>query len=152
MFCNGLSFFSFVKVHYEITWPWKLITLHWTQMADGSNGQQPPSPMPKWPTTIWSGLNGWVSHLRPVTSPGLKLPTQSQMANGGLKSLGSKCKIVFHTNSEHFWTLENFQTLEKNVQRFFLDKNVFPDNFFFKEFFIAFKTITLYKRDMYVFD
>ena len=34
---------------------------------------------------------------------------------------------------------------------FFLDKNVFPDNFYFKEFFIAFRTITLYKRGMYVF-
>ena len=39
---------------------------------------------------------------------------------------------------------------EKNFKDFF-DKNVFPDNIFFKEFFIAFKTITLYKRDMYVF-
>ena len=34
-------------------------------------------------------------------------------------------------------------------QRFFLDKNVFLTIFFFKEFFIAFKTIRLYKSNMY---
>ena len=50
----------------------------------------------------------------------------------------------------NFRTLENFHTLEKIFKDFF-DKNVFPDNFFFKKFFIAFKTITLYKRDMCVF-
>ena len=30
------------------------------------------------------GLNDQVGHLRPVTSPGLKLRTQSQMADGNL--------------------------------------------------------------------
>ena len=51
---------------------------------------------------------------------------------------------------ENLQTLEIFQTFEKIFKDFF-DKNVFPDDFFFQEFFIAFKTITLYKRDMYVF-
>ena len=37
----------------------------------------------RWP--FWAGLNGQVGHLRPVTSPGLELPTQSQMTNGNPK-------------------------------------------------------------------
>ena len=50
------------------------------QMADGHlclglNG--------RW--SFGAGLNDQVGHLRLVTSPGLKLPTQSQMANGNLK-------------------------------------------------------------------
>ena len=40
--------------------------------------------------------------------------------------------------------------LWKTFFKDFFDKNVFPDNSFFKGFFIAFKTITLYKRDMYI--
>ena len=36
------------------------ITLHWTQMADGSNGGRPPRPRPKWPMAIW-GEPKWSS-------------------------------------------------------------------------------------------
>ena len=48
--------------------------LHWDQMANGHlglglNGQ------------FGAGLNGQVGHFRLMMSPGLKLPTQSQMAN-----------------------------------------------------------------------
>ena len=80
------------------------------QMADGHlgqglNGQQ----------SFGAGLNEQVSHLRPVTSPGLKLPTQSQMANGNLKVPNLKVgvqnmKLFFTRTSEHFRTSENFQT------------------------------------------
>ena len=51
-----------------------------------------------------AGLNGLVGHLRQVMSPGLKLPTQSQMANGNLKVPDLKVCIqnvkfiVFHMN------------------------------------------------------
>ena len=48
-------------------------------LALGSNGRRPPRP--KWLTTFGVGLNGRVGHFRLMTSPGLKLPTQSQMAN-----------------------------------------------------------------------
>ena len=53
------------------------------------------------------GLNGQVSHLRPVRSPGLKLPTQSQMANEDLKVPDLKVcvqnmKLFFTQTSEHF--------------------------------------------------
>ena len=44
-------------------------------MADDSNGQEPNRPWPKWPG----------SHLKQVTSPGLKCPTWSQVVNGNLK-------------------------------------------------------------------
>ena len=58
----------------------------------------------------------------------------------------------------NFGTFLNFGTSKKKISELwkkkfkdFFDKNIFPDNIFFKEFFISFKTITLYKRDMYVF-
>ena len=47
-------------------------TLHWTQMADGHLGLGLMAD-----GRLGWGLNGRVSQLRPVTSPGLKLPTQS---------------------------------------------------------------------------
>ena len=67
-----------------------VITLHWTQMADGHlrlglSG--------RWPFGV--SLNGQVGHLRPVMSPGLKLPTQSQMANGYLKVCVQNAKLFF---------------------------------------------------------
>ena len=56
-------------------------TLHWDKMADGSCGRRPSRPRPKcrWPYHL--GLNCRVGHFRLMTSPGVKLPTQSQMAN-----------------------------------------------------------------------
>ena len=50
-------------------------------MADGSDGRRPPRPRPKWQQPFGVGPNGQVSHFRPVMSPGLKLPTQSQLAD-----------------------------------------------------------------------
>ena len=50
------------------------------------------------------GLNGQVGHLRPVTSPWLKLPTQSQMVDSDIKVPDLKvCVqnvkfIAFHMN------------------------------------------------------
>ena len=51
-------------------------TLHWDEMADGSCGLGLNC---RWP--YHPGLNCRVSHFRLMTSPGLKLPTQSQMAD-----------------------------------------------------------------------
>ena len=42
-----------------------------------------------------AGLNGRVSHLRPVMSPGLKLPTQSQMADRYLEVSVQNAKLFF---------------------------------------------------------
>ena len=71
----------------------------------------------KWPMDqlandhLSQGLNGRVGQLRPVTSPGLKLPTQSQMADGYLKV--SDLKVCVQNAKLFFtWTLEHFQTLE----------------------------------------
>ena len=75
-------------------------TLHWTQTADGHLGL---SLSDRW--LFGAGLNGRVSHLGPVTSPGLKFPTQSQMADGYLKVCVQNAKIVFHMN---FRTFPNF--------------------------------------------
>ena len=93
-------------------------TLHWTQMADGHlglglNGRQP----------FWVGLNGQVSHLRPVMSPGLKLSTQSQMADSDLKVPDLKVCV---------------QNTKFIVCYFFFDKNVFP-NIFLKRIFHCFQ-------------
>ena len=46
------------------------------EMADGHLGLGLNG---RWPFGV--GLNGQVDNLRPMTSPGLKLPTQSQMAD-----------------------------------------------------------------------
>ena len=73
------------------------------------------------------------------------------MTNGNVKVCVQNVKLFFTQTSQNFQTSENFQTLEKIFLRLFLTKMFFLAIFFFKEFFIAFKTITLYKRDMYVF-
>ena len=56
--------------------------------------------------------------------PRLKLPTQSQMAEGNLKVPDLKVCVQ---NAKLFFT----RTLEDFFQRYFFDKNVFPDNFLF---------------------
>ena len=59
----------------------------------GLNGRRP----------FGAGLNGLVGHLRPETSPGLKLPTQFQMADGDLKVPDLKVCVQ---NGKLFFTLE----------------------------------------------
>ena len=61
--------------------------LHWTPMVNGSNGRRPPRLGLNVRRSFGAGLNGRDSHLKPVTLPGLKLPTQSQMADVDLNSL-----------------------------------------------------------------
>ena len=70
-----------------------------------------------------------------------------------LLSHRARCCIGCNRKYLNLGTLENFQTSENFRKIFFLSKfvffiEVFSDNFFFKEFFIAFKTITLYLSDM----
>ena len=60
------------------------------QMADGQLGLDLSGRQP-----FGAGLNGQVSHLRPVTSPGLKFPTQSQMADRYLKVRVQNMKLFF---------------------------------------------------------
>ena len=103
-------------------------------MADGSNGRRPPRPRAKWPTVIWGGHKSLSRPFGTVMSPGLKLPTQSQMADGNLevpdlKVCVQNMKLFFTQTSEHFQTLENFFQCF-----FFFDKTVFSDNFFSKNF------------------
>ena len=77
------------------------------------------------------------------------------MANRNFKVSDLKVCVqntkLFSHKLQKISELLKISKLRKKNFKDFLDKNVFPDNFFFKEFFIAFKTITLYTRDMYVF-
>ena len=76
-----------------------------------------------------------------------QLPTQSQMANGNLKVPDLKVCVQ---NVKLFFTqtleLQKISKLQKIFSKdIFFWKNVFPDNFFSKNFSL------LYKRDMYAF-
>ena len=59
-----------------------------------------------------AGLNDQVSHLRPVTSPGLKLPTQSQMADKNPKVPSLKVCVKmpkFHCKNPQLYKFHCFQ-------------------------------------------
>ena len=84
---------------------------------------------------LGAALNCRVSQLIPVTSPGCKLPTQSQMANVYLKVYVQNAKLFSHElqNISELRTSEHFQTSKNFSQRFFWHKcfswQFFSNNF-----------------------
>ena len=75
-------------------------------------------------------------------------------ANGRWIKCGLNTKfIVFHTNFGKYLNFRKFPKIFLSefvfFKEFFFLTKMFLLTIFFKEFFIAFKTITLYKSDMY---
>ena len=90
-------------------------------MAAGLSGRRP----------FGAGLGSRHSQHWPIRSR-LKLPTQSQMADGYLKVCVQNVKLFFTWTSEHFWTLENFWTLE--IIFLFFQTKMFSWKFFSRNF------------------